>query len=96
MTTTKLRMTAPRSRRHEVEWTSERLTDRRRGRSGHDLDRMIGCAKLDQPRRRAARTGQLEVVAGQPDDEDLGLDRALDVEAIWEPRHGPIVHPSAA
>jgi hypothetical protein len=65
-----------------VEWT-------RRG--GPTTSRTIrsttstGCsdfAELEHPGRRAARAGELEMVAVQPHDEDLGLDRALDIEAV--------------
>ena len=40
-----------------------------------DLDRVIGRAELDAATARPVRPGQLEVVAVQPDDEHLGLDR---------------------
>ena len=63
---------------------------------GHDIDRMVVRPEFDQPGSGAARTGQFEVIAGQPNDEDLGLDRTLDIKTIREPRHRPIVTPSAA
>ena len=56
-----------------------------------DLDRVIGRTQLEQPRHRPVRPGQLEVVAVQPDDEDLGLDGTLDVEARRKVRHRGIV-----
>ena len=56
-----------------------------------DLDRMVRRAKLKEPRSRAAWTGQLEVITGQPDHEDLGLDRTLDVEAVRVSRHDAMV-----
>ena len=84
ITTTKLRITASRSRRHDVEWTSRGGPDDVAHDPVDDLDRMIGRAQLEQPWHRPVRPGQLEVVAVQPDDEDLGLDGTLDVEAPEE------------
>ncbi len=52
-----------------------------------DLDRVIGRAELDEPRRRSARAGQLQPVAVEPDDEDLGLDRTIDVPTDGRTRH---------
>src|SRR5438034_3992532 len=46
-----------------------------------DLDWMLGRAELEDPRLRAIRPGQLNRLAVQPDDEDLGLDGAVDVPA---------------
>ena len=56
-----------------------------------DRHGMLDLAELDQPRRGAARPGELEVVAVQPDDEHLGLDRAFDLEAVGESRHGATI-----
>src|SRR6476659_3565663 len=61
-----------------------------------DLDRVIGRAQLEQPWHRPVRPGQLEVVAVQPDDKDLGLDGTLDVEAWRKVRHRRIVPASIA
>ena len=58
---------------------------------GHDIERMIIRPDFDQPRSGPARTGQFEMIAGQPHDEDFGLDRALDVKTIREACHRPIV-----
>jgi hypothetical protein len=69
----------------------QRITDHIADDPGHDVDRMIGRPDLEEPRSRPTRTRQLEVIAGQPNDEDLGLDRALDVETLREPRHRAIV-----
>jgi hypothetical protein len=40
---------------------------------------VFGRAELEDPRLRAVRSGQLELIAGEPDDEDLGLDGAVDI-----------------
>ena len=61
--------------------------------AGHDIDRMVVRPEFDQPGGGAARARQFEVIAGQPNDEDLGLDRTLDIKTIREPRHRPIVTP---
>ena len=44
-----------------------------------DLDRMLGCAELEDPRLWAVGSGQAQPIAVQPHDEDLGLDRAIDI-----------------
>ena len=82
MTTTNDRMTASRSRRHDVEWT--RI-------GGPTVSRTIrsttstGCSVAPELRgaRRCGPSGPVscDPVAVQPDDEDLGLDRAVDVPA---------------
>ena len=91
MTTTKLRMTASRSRRHEVEWT--RIggpTTSRTIRSTTSTGCSVG-AELEDPRLRPVRAGELEPVAVEPDDEDLGLDRAVDVPTGGFAAHRVIV-----
>jgi len=44
-----------------------------------DLDRMLGRSELEDPRLRAVGSRQPEPIAVEPDDEHLGLDRAVDV-----------------
>ena len=51
------------------------------------LHRVIRLAELDQPRGGAARSGQLELVAVEPDHEELRLYRAFDIEAVRKSRH---------
>ena len=89
MTTTKLRMTASRSRRHEVEWTriggpTTSRTIRSTTSTGCSVApswRIHGCGP--------SGPGELDPVAVEPDDEDLGLDRAVDV-----PTGGLAAHPA--
>ena len=51
----------------------QRLPDNVADDPRDDLDRVIRRAELEKPRSRSARTGEIEVISGQPDDEDLGL-----------------------
>ena len=91
MTTTKLRITASRSRRHEVEWTTIgspiasrtiRLTTST-GCSVAPISSIQGAL--------AARPRELDPAVVQPDDEDLGLDRAFDVDRDGQVAHGAMV-----
>jgi hypothetical protein len=67
----------------DEQWLSDDIADDPR----HDLDRVIRRSEFEQPGSWSAWTGQLEVIGGQPDHEDLGLDRAFDVEAVRIARH---------
>src|SRR6478735_3267366 len=69
----------------------DRVTDHVTHDAADDVDRMFVRADLDQPFGASAWTGQLEAVAAEPDDEDLGLDRPLHVDAVRQPRHRPMV-----
>src|SRR5206468_3563663 len=69
----------------------QRLSDRIAHDPGDHLDRVIGRAELEQPWSRPTRTGEFQVVACQPDDEDFGLNRTLDVEATRVSRHAAMV-----
>src|SRR3989304_10094464 len=75
--------------------TGYRWHQRRSGGPAVPVGGPCGRARPHDPGRGAAGAGQLEVVVGPPDDEDLGLDRALDVPACWRPGHRPRV-PRAA
>jgi hypothetical protein len=68
-----------------------RLTDRIAHNPGDHLDRVIGRPEFEQPRSRPTGTGEFQMVACQPDDEDFGLDRTLDVEAVRVSRHAAMV-----
>ena len=48
----------------------------------HDRHRVLDLTQLDQPRRGAARPGELEMIVVEPDDEHLGLDWALDLDVV--------------
>ena len=56
-----------------------------------DLDGMLRRAELEDPRLRAVGSGQEDPVAVQPDDEHLGLDRAVHVPTGGLTTHGTIV-----
>ena len=56
-----------------------------------DLDGVLGRAELEDPRLRAVGAGQLEPVAVEPHDEDLGLDRAVDIPTGGCAAHTAIV-----
>ena len=55
-----------------------------------DLDGVFGGSQLEDPRLRPVRSGQLCPVAVEPHDEDLGLDRAVDVPTGGCARH-PVI-----
>ena len=50
-----------------------------------DVDGVVRRADLDIPRVRTAWTGELDGCFSAAEDEDLGLDRPLDVEPLHEP-----------
>ena len=79
-------LAAPGRRVHE-QWLADNVADD----AGDDLDGMLVCRDLDQPWRGAAGPGQLEVVTGEPDREDLGLDRAFDANVMGGDVIGDIV-----
>jgi hypothetical protein len=54
-----------------------------------DLDGVLGRAELKDPRLRPVGAGQLQPIAVEPNDEDLGLDRAVDI-----PTGGCAAHPA--
>jgi hypothetical protein len=56
-----------------------------------DLDRVLRRAELEDPRLRSVRAGQEDPAAVQPDDEHLGLDRAVDIPTGGFATHGAIV-----
>ena len=66
----------------------ERLADDVTHDAVDDLDRVLGRTELQQPGRCATGSCQLEMIAVQPDDEDLGLDGAVDVPAGGGAGHG--------
>jgi hypothetical protein len=43
------------------------------------LHRVLGLAQLEVPRLRTVRTSQLDPIIIEPNHEDLGLDRAVDI-----------------
>ena len=57
----------------------------------HDRDRVLRGAELEDPRLRPVGPRQPELVAIEPDDEDLGLDRAVDVPTNRRAGHGVIL-----
>ena len=59
-----------------------RSADRGPHHAVDDLDRVFVVADLDQPGRRAARSGHFQLVSTQPDHEHLGLDRPRDVDPV--------------
>ena len=79
MTTTKLRITASRSRRHDVEWT--RIGGPTTSRTIRSTT-STGCSVAPSWRIHGCGPSgpvSCEPVAVEPHDEDLGLDRAVDV-----------------
>ena len=66
----------------------ERLADHVANNPVDHLNGMIRRAELQDPRRGAAGPGELQVFVPQPDDEDLGLDRTLDIPAGGRSCHG--------
>ena len=71
----------------------ERNADLLADDAGHHIDRMVVRPEFDQPGSGAARARQFDVLAGQPNHQDLGLDRTLDIKTIREHRHRPILTP---
>jgi hypothetical protein len=61
----------------------------------HRLDRMLRIGKLDQPWRGPAGTRQRELVAVEPDDEQLRLQRALHVQHGGQAPHRRMLLPAA-
>ena len=57
----------------------------------HDFDGMLDQTELENPRPRTVAAGQLRSIAVKPHDEDLGLDRAVDVPTGWLATHERIV-----
>ena len=57
----------------------------------NDLDRVLGRAELEDPGLRPVRTREAELAAVEPHDEDLGLDRAVDIPTTWLAGHPSIV-----
>ena len=55
------------------------------------LDRVLDRAQLEDPRLRTVRSRQLQAVAIEPDHEDLGLDRAVDIPTGGHAAHRAIV-----
>jgi hypothetical protein len=55
------------------------------------LDRVLDGAELEHPGLRSVRSRELEPVTVEPDDEHLGLDRAVDIPTGGCATHRAIV-----
>jgi hypothetical protein len=62
---------------------------------GDNLDWVVCRPEFEQPWSRAARTSELKMITVQPDDEDLRLDRTLDIEAVRVSGHDEMVRREA-
>jgi hypothetical protein len=74
----------PRRRMDEDRWSDDIANN-----AIDDLDGVLGRPELEDPRLGPVGPGELEPIAIEPHDEDLGLDRAVDV-----PTGGCTAHPA--
>ena len=77
---------SPRGRMNQDRWSDDIAND-----PVGDLDGMLGRSELEDPRLRPVRPSQQEPVAVEPHDEDLGLDRAVDIPTGGLAAHRVIV-----